>query len=125
MQTSLLYKTLVSASLPEYRSRFFGRRLHVLPYAEFQKYEEYFSPSPNIFNTKNNYRSHSGFRHIHAVRTDNLVEFHYDYGNLDQNILYAPLHAVLDVIPYFIHFLLVWRKPYMPKRRSEAQFRSA
>lgn len=97
-------------------SYFFGRALFVVRYDDFSEYREHFKKSTNILNTKENFRTNNYLKHIHAVRTGNYIEFHYDYGNPDKHFLLILVHGVIDVIPYFFHSFYTGRKPYTIKK---------
>ncbi len=94
------------------KPHFFGRKLFVVDSSIFDEYKKYFEETINIFNKKTNYRTPTTFRHIHAVKTGSLVEFHYDFGNLNKSFIMAIPHFFLDVIPYFLYHLITFKKPY-------------
>ena len=91
---------------------FFGRKLITVSYANFRIYEKYFVSSFNLFNTKENFRTVLGLKHIHAIKDGDLVEIHYDYGNTKKHIAFILIHFFVDVIPYFVWFFIKWKKPY-------------
>lgn len=90
---------------------FFNRELITIRFEDFKKYQKYFSKPIKIGN-KDNFRTKDKFKHIHAVKSNNLVEIHFDYGNLYQNYLLSIPHLFLDVIPYFTWHIITWKKPY-------------
>jgi hypothetical protein len=108
-----IYLRLQSKSIE--RSHFFGRALCVVTFEDFIEYKQYFKESTNILNLKENFRTDNYFKHIHAVKTNDYIEFHYDYGNPDKHFLLVLVHGVIDVIPYFLHSFYSGRKPYAIK----------
>lgn len=110
MKTKDIYQSLEKKAVR--RSHFFGRSLVVVRKEDFNHYQDYFNESPNIFNIKKNYRTRDWLQHIHAVETGSLIEFHYDFGNVDKSIILGGVHLLLDVVPYFFWFLIRRKKPY-------------
>ncbi len=96
----------------QHRAQFFGRKLLVVKYDEFKRFEQYFVRSRNILNRHINLRTKHVFMHIHAIRQGNHVEFHIDYANPDKSIILATVHLFIDVIPYFSSRAISQKKPY-------------
>lgn len=105
-----IYKELQARA--HHRAHFFGRKLLVIQYDEFQVFEEYFVRSRNILNRHINFRTRHIFTHIHAIKKGNHVEFHIDYVNPDTSIVMATIHLFIDVIPYFSSRSIRQKKPY-------------
>jgi hypothetical protein len=91
---------------------FFGRELITVSQSDFKFYEKYFESCFSLFNKKENFRTDSAFKHIHAIKDANLVEFHYDYGNFKKYPIFYLFHFFIDVLPYFIWHLIKLKKPY-------------
>src|SRR3989344_4295026 len=99
MHVQKIFKELEKKALQH--SHFFGRKLLVVTKTDFLQYQDDFVESLNIFTHKKTWRTKDRFKHIHAVLQQDLVEFHYDYGNVSQSLLMAVPHFFFDVIPYF------------------------
>jgi hypothetical protein len=110
MTDSQIYSALQSRALRH--SSFFGRRLYIVKRSDFEAYGDFFSENKNLLNAKRNFRTNRRFKHIHAIQTGDLVEFHWDYGNLYASRAMAVPHFLFDVIPYFVWHLLTFKKPY-------------
>ncbi len=114
-----IYQKLAEKSI--HRSHFFGRSLHAVLAEDFAAVKAYFAPSYNLLNNKQNFRTKNPFRHIHAIQIDEVIEFHYDYGNPDKGVLFVIFHVVLDVVPYYLYFLLRLQWPYARQRKWQKE----
>ena len=110
MNTKNIYSELREKSIRS--SQFFGRKLYIVSASDFEAYRPYFVETVNLLNDKKNYRTKDKFKHIHAVQTGSLIEFHYDFGNLYVSPLMIIPHFFLDAIPYFLYHLVTLKKPY-------------
>src|SRR3989344_5340284 len=98
MKIESIYNELKKDKIGE--SRFFGRELIIIRKKDFLRFNK-FSESFNIFTNKKNYRTGGWFKHIHAVEVEpSKIQFHYDYGNINKNIIFGALHFIIDVVPY-------------------------
>lgn len=109
MDVEIIYNKLKEQQIE--KEYFFNRELILITYKDFKKYEKEFT-KPVKIGTKLNYRTNHTFKHIHAIQNKHYVQFHYDYGNLYQNILMSIPHFFIDVIPYYFWFLIKLKKPY-------------
>ena len=117
MKVTDIYSELRLKSLKD--SHFFGRKIYLVKSSDFEEYMDYFTEAPNILNDKRNYRTNGKFKHIHAIGSDSLIEFHYDFGNLYEFAPMAVPHLFFDVIPYFLYHLITLKRPYMVEDELE------
>ena len=93
-------------------SAFFGRKVITVKERDMRKYIPYFKKSLNLFNSKENFRTHECIKHIHAIKNGKYYQAHIDYGNVNRGFIFGLLHLFTDVIPYFIWHLIKWKEPY-------------
>ena len=92
------------------KCHFFGRHVILVRSADFDRYRPYFIETANILNDKENYRTREVSRHVHAMKSGDLVGLHMDYANLYRFSVMAVPHLFFDVIPYFLYFSVVEKK---------------
>ena len=106
-----IYEELKKKSIERHRF-FFGRHLFVIKNSDFKSFEKHFVEVPDILNNLTNYRTRHAFKHIHAVKSDSLVQFHYDFGNIGSAFFMAVPHFFIDVCPFFAYWLVTLENPY-------------
>ena len=80
---------------------------------DFEKIKHRFQPTKTVFHWwRPTWRSTDRFRHWHAVKFDEFVELHCDFGNLNRHYLLGLVHLVVDVIGYMMWCILRHGKPY-------------
>ena len=94
--------------------KIFRKEFMLIELNSFIPYKKYFSTGIKI-GTKINYRSDRYIKHIHAIKYDDKIEIHFDYGNLYKFLPLGLIHFFYDVIPYFLWHLIKLKKPYSLK----------
>lgn len=85
----------------------------VLHESDFEKIKDWFQPTTTVFHWwRPTWRSQSRLRHWHAVKFDEFVELHCDFGNLNTSYLLGIPHFFADVLGYTLWCLLRHGKPY-------------
>jgi hypothetical protein len=84
----------------------------VLHEKDFEKIKQFFEPTTTIFHLwRPTWRSGERLRHWHAVKYDEFVELHCDFGNINKTYWFGFFHFFVDVLGYSIWCLLrlMWR----------------
>jgi len=90
-----------------WEKKVFGKTLLVLTEDNFEKIKKNFWKDINAFHMfskkRTSLKSKSYWKHIHAVKKDNLYFIHQDYWNYNKFIPLYFAHLIIDVIPRFIY----------------------
>jgi hypothetical protein len=81
---------------------------------DFEPIKKYFFKERNFIQKGNCYRTRAFFKHIHAVEQEEIIFFHFDFGNHTRFLPLALVHFFADVFPYFVFCLM--------KRRTMEEF---
>jgi hypothetical protein len=85
----------------------------VLHEKDFDKIKHFFKPTTTVFHLKRpTWRSHSNFWHWHAVKFDEFVELHCDFGNINKTYWLGFFHFFVDVLGYTTWCFLRHGKPW-------------
>jgi hypothetical protein len=85
----------------------------VLHEKDFEKIKQFFEPTTTIFHLwRPTWRSGERLRHWHAVKYDEFVELHCDFGNINKTYWFGFFHFFVDVLGYSIWCLLRHGKPW-------------
>jgi len=80
---------------------------------DFEKIKHRFKPTKTVFHWwRPTWRSTDRFRHWHAVKFDEFVELHCDFGNFNRHYVLGFAHLFIDVIAYMSWCLLRHGKPW-------------
>lgn len=92
---------------------YFMWKTHVVIRAQdFEKIKKFFKPTKTIFYKQENWRSAHRFFHFHAVKFDEFIELHCEFGNINSSYFLGVLHFFGDVIGYMLWCLFRHGRPY-------------
>jgi hypothetical protein len=75
---------------------------------QFARVEQHFHPEFHFKYRGRSFRTRGYFFHLHAIRQDELVFVHRDFGNFARFLPLGILHIVFDVLPFA--FLMLRRR---------------
>lgn len=80
---------------------------------DFEKVKHLFAPTKSVFYLKRpTWRSHSKLRHWHAVKFDEFIELHWDFGNFNSSYILGVVHFFCDTLGYMLWCILRHGKPW-------------
>ncbi|NCP67385.1 hypothetical protein GW756_04120 [bacterium] len=89
------------------------KRHIVIRHEDFKRIQHRFKPTKTVFHWwRPTWRSTDRLRHWHAVKFDEFVELHCDFGNLNRHYLLGLLHLFVDVLGYMTWCFLRHGKPW-------------
>ena len=93
---------------------YFKWKTHVIIHEkDFEKIQHFFRPTKTIFHwRRKSWRSAQRFFHFHAVKFDEFVELHCDFGNFDRHYFLGVFHFFGDVLGYMLWCFFRHGKPY-------------
>ncbi len=92
---------------------YFDWKTHVvISLKDFEKIKKFFKPTKTLFYKQENWRSIHRFFHWHAVKFDEFVELHCEFGNFNSGYFLGIIHFFVDVIAYVLWCLLRYGRPY-------------
>lgn len=88
-------------------------RHFVLKASDFEKIKHWFEPTKTWFYWwRPTWRSQSRWWHWHAVKFDEFVELHCDFGNFNHSYALGIIHFFCDTLGYMLWCLLRHGKPW-------------
>ncbi len=89
------------------------KRHIVIHHDDFERIKHRFKPTKTVFHWwRPTWRSTDRLRHWHAVKFDEFVELHCDFGNLNRHYLLGLVHFFVDVLGYMAWCSLRHGKPW-------------